>query len=199
MAQRVGIGIALLFHDRGTRRGWVVSSTPRPHFTPGKDTVLILQEAEWAPGPVWKGGKSRPHWDSIPDRPDRSQSLYRLSYPAHLLKVLYNICKKSLSSGTPVRGREPNPAWCEEARNTTFKSGSKCEWCDSVGIWSNRRIFSRRCTVHMPLIFSELGSVSQECACVKKMTFWRECLGGSNRSIYCYGQCFLDVIRFAYP
>jgi len=36
MAQRVGRGIALLFHDRGTRRGWVVSVTPRPLFTPGK-------------------------------------------------------------------------------------------------------------------------------------------------------------------
>ena len=34
VSQRVGRGIALLFHDRGTRRGWVVSSTPRPHFTP---------------------------------------------------------------------------------------------------------------------------------------------------------------------
>jgi len=28
-------------------------------------------------------GKSRPHRDSIPHRPARSQSLYRLSYPAH--------------------------------------------------------------------------------------------------------------------
>ena len=72
MAQRVGKGIALLFHDRGTRRGWVVGSTPRPHFTPGKDPVPILQEAGWAPGPVWTGGKSRPHWHSIPDRPARS-------------------------------------------------------------------------------------------------------------------------------
>ena len=36
VAQRVGRGIALLFHDRSTRRRWVVSSTPRPHFTPGK-------------------------------------------------------------------------------------------------------------------------------------------------------------------
>ena len=36
VAHRVGRGIAVLFHDRGTRRGWVVSSTPRPHFTPGK-------------------------------------------------------------------------------------------------------------------------------------------------------------------
>ena len=50
----------------------MVSSTPRPHFTPGKDPVPILQEAGWVPGPVWTGGKSRPHRDSIPDRPARS-------------------------------------------------------------------------------------------------------------------------------
>jgi len=34
--------------------------------------VTILQEAGWAPGPVWTGGKSHPHRDSIPDLPDRS-------------------------------------------------------------------------------------------------------------------------------
>ena len=79
----MGRGIPLLFLNRGTRRGWVVSSTPEPHFTPGKDQVPILQEAGWAPGPVWTGGKSRPHRDSIPDRPVRSQSLCRQSYPAH--------------------------------------------------------------------------------------------------------------------
>ena len=50
----------------------MVSSTPRPHFTPGKDPVPILQEAGWAPGPVWTDGKSRPHRDSIPDLPARS-------------------------------------------------------------------------------------------------------------------------------
>jgi len=44
VAQKVGRGIALLFHDRGTGRGWVVSSMPRPHFSPGKDPVPILQE-----------------------------------------------------------------------------------------------------------------------------------------------------------
>ena len=35
VAQRVGRGIALLFHGRCTRRAWVVSSTPQPHFIPG--------------------------------------------------------------------------------------------------------------------------------------------------------------------
>jgi len=62
----------------------VVSSTPRPHFTPGKDPVPILQVAGWTPGPVWTGGKSRPHRDSIPDHPARSQSLYLLSYTIKL-------------------------------------------------------------------------------------------------------------------
>ena len=61
VGQRVGRGIALLFHDRGTRRGWVVSSRPRPHFTPGKDPIPILQEAGWTLGPVWRGGK----WNNL--------------------------------------------------------------------------------------------------------------------------------------
>jgi len=54
----------------------------------GKDSLPILQEAEWSSGPVWTGGKSRPHRDSIPDSPVRSQSLYRLSYRAHI-RYLY--------------------------------------------------------------------------------------------------------------
>ena len=97
MAQRVGRGVVLLFLDRGTRRGWVVSSTPRPHFTPGKDQVPILQEAGWAPGQVWTGGNSRPHRDSIPDRPACSQSLYRLSYRAHTSVSTWTILRAERS------------------------------------------------------------------------------------------------------
>ena len=96
VTQRVSKGLAPLFHGRGTRRGWVASSTPRPHFTPGKDPVPILQETGWAPGPVWKAEKSRPHRDSIPDRPARSQSLYRLSYPAHTRVIVLFINFRSV-------------------------------------------------------------------------------------------------------
>ena len=81
MAQRMGRGIALLFHDRGTRRGSVFSSTPRPNFTPGKDPVPFLQEAGWAPGPVRTGGKSRPHRDSTADRPARSSAAIPTELP----------------------------------------------------------------------------------------------------------------------
>ena len=79
------------FHDHSTRKGWVVSITPRPYFTPGKDPVPIVQEAVWAPGPVWTGGKSRPIKIRSPDRPARKQSLYQLSYPAH--KCTTYFCK----------------------------------------------------------------------------------------------------------
>jgi hypothetical protein len=85
-AHRGSRGIALLFHDHGTRRGRGVSVTPRPLFTPGKDPVPIVQEAGWAPGPVWTGAENLPPTGiRSPDRPTRSQSLYRLSYPAHVV------------------------------------------------------------------------------------------------------------------
>jgi len=51
-------GIALVFQDHGTRRGWGINVTPRPLFTPGKDPVPIVQEAGWAPGPVWTGAEN---------------------------------------------------------------------------------------------------------------------------------------------
>jgi hypothetical protein len=43
--------IALLFLDHSTRRGWGVSVTSQPLFTPRKDPVPIVQEAGWAPHP----------------------------------------------------------------------------------------------------------------------------------------------------
>ena len=64
-------------------------SAARPGRTlPRERPGTIVQEAGWAPGPVWTGGKSRPTGIRSPDRPARSQSLYRLNYPAHELFYL---------------------------------------------------------------------------------------------------------------
>ena len=83
-AYRGNRGIALPFHDHGTRRRWGVSVTPRPLFSLGKDPVPIVKEAEWAPGPVWTGAENvAPTGIRSPERPARSQSLYRLSYRAY--------------------------------------------------------------------------------------------------------------------
>jgi hypothetical protein len=81
VAKRVGRGIALLCHDRGTRRGRGVSVTPRPLFTPGKDTVPIVQEVGWAPGLVWTGAKNLASTGILSPGPsNRRQSLYQLNW-----------------------------------------------------------------------------------------------------------------------
>jgi hypothetical protein len=58
-------------------------STPRPgRFTPRKDPVPIAYEAEWAPGPFGRVADNlAPTAIRSPDRPARSESLYRLRYP----------------------------------------------------------------------------------------------------------------------
>jgi len=55
VAQRVGRGIALHFRDRGTRRGWVVSSTPRPHFPQGKTRYPFYRRLG---GPQGRSGRA---------------------------------------------------------------------------------------------------------------------------------------------
>ena len=67
--------------------GW---SAPRPgRFTPWKDPVPIVQEARWAPGPVWTGAENlAPTGIRSPDRPARSKSLYRLGYPVLRLRQI---------------------------------------------------------------------------------------------------------------
>jgi hypothetical protein len=59
---------------------------------PGEEPVPIVQEAGWAPGPVWTGAENlAPSGIRSPDRPARIQSLYQLSYPDLLLYVNYVI------------------------------------------------------------------------------------------------------------
>jgi hypothetical protein len=72
--------------------GW---STPRPgRFTPGEDPVIIVHEAGWAPEPVWTGAENLALTGfRSPDRPARSESLYRLRYlgPSFQTLALVNL------------------------------------------------------------------------------------------------------------
>ena len=88
-AHRGSRGIALPFHVHSTRRVWGVSVTLQPLLTPGKEPVPVVQEAGWAPGPVWTSAENLvPTGIRSPDRPALSQSLYRLSYPAHAMSYI---------------------------------------------------------------------------------------------------------------
>ena len=64
-------------------------------FTPGKDSVPVVQEAGWASEPVWIGVEnSAPTGIRSPNLPARSESLYRLRHPGfpYALERTKNFC-----------------------------------------------------------------------------------------------------------
>jgi hypothetical protein len=112
----------------------MVSVTPRPLSTPGKDPVPIVQEAGWAPGSVWTCAENlAPTRIRSPDRPARSQSLYRLSYPANNLccywiKIIVAKLRKPIKPSNLCKSLE---------RTTKFHEFEPPKFQD------NRHLFSR--------------------------------------------------------
>jgi hypothetical protein len=105
-AHRGSRGIALFFHDHGTRRGeGLASRTGRslPRERPGTHCT-----GSWV-GPragLDRCGKFASTGIRSPDRPSRNQSLYRLRYPAHSL--LARRAKLNLENQILVLHRKPN-------------------------------------------------------------------------------------------
>ena len=80
-AHRGSRGIALPFHDHGTRRGEGSASRHGRSLPPGNTRYPLYRRLC---GPAWIGAENLTSTElRCPDRPARSQSLYRLSYPAH--------------------------------------------------------------------------------------------------------------------
>jgi hypothetical protein len=68
----------LLFLNLGTRRGWVVSITPRPRFTPGKRAPGIHCVGGWeGPKPGWAQRVEEKYSASVRDRTPAVQSVVR--------------------------------------------------------------------------------------------------------------------------
>ena len=117
-AHRGSRSIALPFHDHGTRRGWGVSVTPWPLFTPGKDPVPIVQEAEWAPGLVWTCAENLATTGiRSPNRPARSSVAIPTELPGthedrgkpEIMLKFGNVKRQNqLKHGSFFRGR---PVW----------------------------------------------------------------------------------------
>ena len=80
-AHRRSSGIALPFHDQRHQKGVRGQRHAPAAFYLGKEPVPILQEAGWAPGPVWTNAKKlAPTGIRFPDRPGRSQQLRGIRY-----------------------------------------------------------------------------------------------------------------------
>jgi hypothetical protein len=79
------------FFNFGARLKWMVSTTPRARYLRDRDPLFILEEAGWAPGPIWKGGEQ---FDATgirsPDRPARGDRYYTdWDIPAHDITPVY--------------------------------------------------------------------------------------------------------------
>ena len=85
-ARRGSRGIALPFHDHGTRRGEGSASRPGRSLPPGKTRYQLYRRLSGSQGRSGQVRKiSPPTGVRSPDRPARSPSLYRLRYPAHYI------------------------------------------------------------------------------------------------------------------
>ena len=104
----------------------MVSSTPRPPLPPGKTRFPYYRRLG---GPQGRSGRG----DSIPDRPARSQSLYRLSYPAHFsigsegeisgvvkLASHLHIVPRSRMNGVKPPFTHTVSRWCLNKNNNIF-------------------------------------------------------------------------------
>ena len=86
-------GIALPFHDLRTEMGAGGQHHSPGRFTRWNEPVPIVQEAGWTPRPVCTGAEMLASNTGIrsPERPARSESLYRQIYPGSNMKIVIKI------------------------------------------------------------------------------------------------------------
>jgi hypothetical protein len=76
------------FLNLGAIWRWVVNATPPLLYPRERAPVPTVQEVGRAPGPAWTGAENlAPTGIRSPNRPIRSESLYRLRYPGPHLKL----------------------------------------------------------------------------------------------------------------
>jgi len=56
-----------IFFNLDAKLGWMVNATLWPFYPRKTDTLPTVEEAVWAPLPIWTGAENlSPHQDSIP-------------------------------------------------------------------------------------------------------------------------------------
>ena len=84
----------------------MVNTTPRQAYALERDPVPIVEDVGWALWPVWADAKNLAITGiRYPDHPNRSESLYRLSYRGPLKKIVGPIflCLENGMSVEPMR------------------------------------------------------------------------------------------------
>jgi hypothetical protein len=110
----------LLILNLGTRRGWVVSVTPRPRLTPGERTPGTHWLGGWVgPEPIWTQGLEEKSSASVGDRTPVVQSVVRHNTD---WATLYRVSHKCEAIGELCYLAKYGKMW---------RGISCCKWCVS--------------------------------------------------------------------
>jgi hypothetical protein len=121
-------GIALPFLAHGTKRGEGSASRPSGSLPPGKTWYPLYRRTGGPQG--WSGqvGKiSSPTGIRSLDLPARSQSLYRLHYPAHKQLYTYYNHLPTLSPAAVAIIFDKTSAMLDRIFGSDFELSSKCD------------------------------------------------------------------------
>ena len=111
----------------------------------GKDLVPVVQEAGWAPGPVWTGEENlAPTGIRTTDRPTRSQSLYHLRYPAYLIMcTLHEILRtgkiKAESNGWSTKNTRDGYMLVGKHEQEMHVGKSRKRYQDTIRNWFSKK------------------------------------------------------------
>ena len=73
--------------------GWVVNTTLRPLYPLERNSAPNVQEAGWAPGPVWTDAEYFfPHWTSILISESKFHYAYQKSVLRMILMTSFSFC-----------------------------------------------------------------------------------------------------------
>ena len=119
-------------------------SAARPGRTlpPGK-IRYPLQEVGWAPGPVWTGRKSVPTGIRSRTFQTVSQSLCRLSYPAHFYRISEEESRKYTKKDTTLQKKN-----CLVVTNNRMDVLYSCDNFIFTLLIPKCRFFATMCTVY---------------------------------------------------
>ena len=100
----------------------------------------IVQKAGWAQDPVWTGAENlAPTEFRSPYHPARSQSLYRLSYPAHRVNMYIAIKRRGTRPVKPEETRAGVTVVVTTRRTSATTTTAKVKFTPQQAIMSAKR------------------------------------------------------------
>ena len=124
-------------------------------------------------------GKSRPTWIRSPDRPARSQSLYRLSYPTHRKKLLLS-CNGNFQTAPPLCLRELCQQGCQVLLQGKWSAQRTVCWQQAVSSTDSQLCADNRLSA-VPTVSCVLATGCQQYR--QSVVCWKQAVSSTDSQL----------------